>query len=566
MSAVSSAYKNVQAIRTAIKDMGRLRQIVTVLTRHGFGALVSRLGLFEILGTRKPQSDADETTLSLSMAKRLRIVIEELGPTFVKLGQILSTRPDLIRPDIIVELQKLQDDVPPMKLEVVRAQIEAALGKPIEDVFASFEEEPLASASVAQVHRATLPDGTEVVIKVQRANIQKSVASDLNILQFLAARAEQLVTELQLIDPVGIVVEFERALTKELDFRFERGNIERFGANFAEFEGVSIPRVYPEHCHSTLLVMDYVRGVKATEAPSAYGVDPYPLASIMVNALLKMVFRDGLFHGDLHPGNIIVREDDHGITLIDFGLVGRLLPRQREVILDLLIGLSNEDYELITRVFFEIGVKVPGVQYDYPAFESDVIDVLETHIAGKSLEEIEIQGFFAGLINGAIRHQIKMPPTYTMVFKALMTVEGIGKTLSPKLNFVEEIKPFVKDLLLERYNPERLLREGVETLTSASRAFTSFSQTGPRLLRDVEMGRLIFKVDSDRFAEGIAELKWSTNRLTRAVIFAAAAISGTLVHDTSGMTVLGLPAIAFGAYALAAVAGLPLIFSLLSRK
>lgn len=565
MSAVTSVYRNVQGLRTAIKDVGRLRQIAVILTRHGFGALVTRMQLTEVIGLRNLMDYRDENQEVFSLARRLRMVVEELGPTFVKLGQILSTRPDLLGPEVVAELQSLQDSVPPMGWEDVRSQIEAALGRSVEEAFQSVEQTALASASIAQVHRAVLLDGQEVVIKIQRANIREPIASDLNIMHFLAARAEQLIPELRLIDPVGIVQEFERALGKELDFNNERNNIERFAANFAGFEGIRVPQVYPKYCTKTLLTMEFVRGVKVTVAAAQGDFDPYPLARRMLKGLFKMVFQDGLFHGDLHPGNILITHDQE-IVLIDFGLVGRLLPRQREMILDLLVGISKEDYELVARVLFDIGVKVPGAHYDFPAFEQDVIEVMDAHLTAKTLENIEVQGFFKDLVNGAIKHQIQMPPTYTLVFKALMTVEGIGKTISPELNFIEEVKPFVKDMLLERYHPERLMREGVETLTTVSRSLRSFSQSAPRLLRDLEFGRLTLRVESERVDQVLDELRRSTNRLIRALIFGASAVAGTLALETQGMQVLGLPLVSFGAYVIAGVAGWPLIFSLLSRR
>jgi ubiquinone biosynthesis protein len=565
MSAVSTMVKNVQGLRTAIGDMGRMRQITTILTRHGFGALLGQMKLQELPGLGPVLKGTTVLPSDRSLAETVRIALEELGPTFVKLGQILSTRSDLLNSDFIREFEKLQDDVPPIPADILEPHVEHALGQPIADMFDYFDMKPLACASIAQVHRATLFSGRDVVVKILRPDITKSIISDLNILEFLADQAAQWVTELKLLDPVGVVKEFERAISRELDFTYEFANIKRFRNNFDGFEGIFIPQVYAETSNSQLLTMEFVEGVKVTEAPEHFGSDPHALCSRMLQALFQMVFVDGFFHGDMHPGNILVTKD-HTIALIDFGLVGRLLPRQREAILDLLIGVSKEDHELITRVVFDLGIKSPGIHYDYTTFEVDVIDVMENHIAGKTLKEIDIQAFFRELVSGALKHKIQMPPTYTMVFKALMTAEGIGKTLAPELHFIEEARPFIKELLLNRYHPQRWLRETMETLSSTSKSLRIMSQTAPRLLRDLELGRLAFEIDSKRFDDLAEELQRSTNRILRALVFGSASVAGTLALEINTSTVFEIPTLSFVAYTIAAIAGFPLMFSLVSRK
>jgi ubiquinone biosynthesis protein len=560
MASVTRVVQSVQSIRTAIKDVGRTREIVGILVRHGFGALLARMGLAEFFsGAETGPSDPGR-----SLARRVRESIEELGPTFIKLGQILSTRPDLVGAELAAEFQHLQDDVPPMAEADVVAQMEQALRQPFARIFKTFEITPFASASIAQVHHAELPDGARVVIKVQRPRIRDRIQSDLNIMQFLAARAAELVPELQMMDPVGIVGEFERAINKELDFNNERINLERFARNFESFAGISVPRVYAEHCAPQVLTMEFIDGVKVTRAVTEFGLDPYPIARTLLNGLFKMLFVDGSFHGDLHPGNILVTERGE-IYLIDFGLVGRLLPRQREEIIELLVGVAGEDYETIARIFFDIGIKVPGVRYDFVAFENDTIDVIDTHLTGKTLEEIEVGRFFRDLVDGCIRHQIKMPPAYTLVFKALMTVEGIGKMLSPKINLVDESRPFVEQMLKARYQLDNLMRQGIETLTTTTRFMQRLTRTAPRVLRDLELGRLTIKVESDQLAGFIREQQRATRRLVRAVVFGAAAVTGTLALDHGGQTILGINLVSFVAYAIGVSAGLPLLAQLLRR-
>ena len=559
MSTVTKVYKNVRGIRTAIKDVARLRDISTILARHGFGAFVTALKIAEVAGVNKIADNFNYDADKYSVAERIRLSIEELGPTFIKLGQILSTRPDLIPADIIEQLQHLQDDVPPMGWEDVEYQIENQLDGKIDDIFKTFSKEPLACASIAQVHRATLQDDTEVVVKVMRRNIDDKIDSDLNILHFLAQQSEQLIPELQLVAPVGIIREFDKALRQELDFTVEEQNILRFSRNFESFEDLRAPKVFSDLCTKRILTMEFIKGVKITEAPEKVGADPYKVAPTMMRALLKMILKDGHIHGDLHPGNILIT-DDGEIVLIDFGLCGRIMPSQREAILDLLITVSKEDYEGVARCIFEMGVKVPGTIYDFDAFESDVIEIMEKHVLGKTLSAIDVQAYFADLVAGAIRHNIKMPPTYTMVFKALMTVEGIGKVLAPDLNFLDETKPFIQELLIERYNPRRLLKESVEMLGSLTRFVRQLSLTGPQILKDMERGTFNVNVDINNLERNVQTYRKETRLQSRAILTSGLMVSGAMTLDWSYN---GLPVLSLGAFSIAAVLGIPLIWTFL---
>ncbi len=564
MSTVTRVYKNVKGIRTAIKDVARLRQIGVVLAKHGFGAIVKQLRLADVTGIGNLTESIDPDSSKYSVPERIRLAIEDLGPTFIKLGQILSTRPDLVPPSVIEQLQHLQNDVPPMPTADVEEQVQSQLGKPLADCFASFELEPLACASIAQAHRATLPDGTEIVVKVKRRHIDQKIDSDLNILHFLAARAEQLVPELQLADPVGIVKEFDRALRQELDFTVECENIQRFTRNFKNFEGIRAPAVYPDYCTRELMTMEFISGVKITQAAEKVDADPYVFAPLVLKALLKMILEDGHVHGDLHPGNILIQEGGE-IVLIDFGLCGRLLPRQREDILDLLLAVAKEDYEGVARTIFEMGIKLPGVRYDFVAFEGDVVDIMERHVLGKTLASIDVQAYFADLVAGAIRHQIKMPANYTMVFKALMTVEGIGKTLAPEMNFLDETRPYVQGMIVERYNPKRLLKETVELVGSVTRFTRQVSQSGPQLIRHLERGELGFRAEITNLERSMDLQRLETRLQTRSILVVGLLISGTLslnfIHET-----LQLPLLSLGSYSLAALLGIPAILNLLRRK
>jgi len=551
-------YSSVRGLSTAIKDVGRLREIIGVLVKHGFGAVVTRMELEDTIGVKGLMAYRDEKDQPYSLAQRLRMTVEDLGPTFVKLGQILSTRPDLVPADVIAELQSLQDAVPVVAFDAIREMVQTELGASIEERFVEFDPEPMASASIAQVHRAVVQseDGPqEVVVKVQRPAIARAIDSDLNILQFLARQLEKQAPDLALMDPVGIVREFEKAIRRELDFSNERRNILTFETNFADFEGVSVPRVFGQRSTGRVLTMEFKRGVKITVAAETLDLDPYPIAKRMLRALFKMIFRDGVFHGDLHPGNILI-SDDSGIALIDFGLVGRLTRKQRENILDILIGLSRQDYQLVARVFFELGIKQPGVVYDYQAFEADVVEVMDRHLSGRTVGEVDVGAYFSDLVTGAIKHRIKMPPTYTMVFKALMTIEGIGKTLAPDLNLVEEAEPFVKEMLIERYDPQRLAKEGIDSLAELSRFTRTFPPLLTGVLRDLGEGRITLRHDLQGLDRFILVQRHANRQLTRSIAGAACILAGAITMGEPGPVVLGLPAIPTALFAIAGWLGL----------
>ena len=563
MSTVSRAYSNLRGIQTAWKDMGRVRQILGVLVQHGFGELVERLGVAP--QEELPRGDGGAEAVG-GTPVRIRRAIEALGPTFVKLGQILSTRSDIVAPDILRELQRLQDRVPPIPFAQVRERVEEALGGPLEEVFASFDEVPLASASIAQVHVATLPDdGGEVVVKVLRPGIAEMIQSDLHILHALAKRAEAMLPELELMDPVGIVTAFEKAMQRELDLSVERENLQRFRRLLEDMEGVHIPAVYPSHSTDTVLTLERIQGVKVTEAPARFGIDPNPLAKRMLRLLFTMVFRDGFFHGDLHPGNILIREDGV-IALIDFGLVGRLTPPQRDRILEVLIGIAEQDYARVSRVYFELGVKVPGVFYDYDLFESDVTELMEKHIAAKTLSEIDVGAFFTELVAGCLRHRIKMPPTYTMVFKGLVTVEGIGRSMAPDVNLIEEAEPFVRDMVQSRYQPEKLMSEGLMTLEGLRRFLHVFPLTSAQLLRDMALGKLVTRTEVHNLDTLVAVAERQGVRVTRGLIGAGGMVAGALTVQVGADALLGVSVVAWAFWVLAAICILPLLGPLLRGK
>ncbi|HET6982454.1 MAG TPA: AarF/UbiB family protein, partial [Myxococcaceae bacterium] len=335
-----------------LQDLNRLRQIATIAARHGFADLLDRAGVFRLIGRREPVEPAPDTRAA-STARRFRRMLEDLGPTFVKLGQVLSTRADLLPSEFILELRLLQDSVAPIPLDAVRAQIEAGLGRSPEDAFASIEREPLAAASIAQVHRATTRGGEPVVVKVQRPGIQTQIGSDLQVLRSLARLLEAVVEETGIYSPVGIVEEFDRAIREELDFVHEAENVRAFQETHRERKGVRIPRVHDELSSGTVLTLEYFGGVRLLEAELS-AERRAELARVVLDTAFRQLFEDGLFHADPHPGNFLLLPDGD-IGLVDFGLVGRLTKQMREQLVILIVAVALKDSDSVARLLYRIG-------------------------------------------------------------------------------------------------------------------------------------------------------------------------------------------------------------------
>ncbi len=467
-----------------VKDLGRLRQIVQVLIRHGFGEFVQRTGLGS-LGSGKGSKPKGK------LGERIRLVITDLGPSFVKLGQILSTRPDLIPAEIIEELKTLQDQVPPVPIDKIKHQILVELGAPIEEIFAEFDLEPLASASIGQVHRATLltAEGAKsVVVKVQRPNIKETIERDIDLLYWLAKLIERSIPEAKTYQPTKLVTEFDRAITCELDFTLEADNAVKFAKNFQGHSEVRFPFVYRQASAKRVLTLEFFDGHKVYAAIER-GYSGEKICKATLGLIIKAVFEDGFFHADPHPGNFIILGSPQApvIGAIDLGLVGRLTPQMREKTIDLMIAAVQEDSRGIADALYEIGT--PTRKIDRNAFEAEVARLADNYL-GKALSDIQISGLIQDLGGGATRYGLEIPPDFLMVGKALMTVEGVGKEIYPELDVFEEMKPYFMRLLWARYSPERVTHDLVRTMTKISGAATDLPLLSQEILDDLRKGRL----------------------------------------------------------------------------
>jgi ubiquinone biosynthesis protein len=454
------------------------------------------------------------------------LALEELGTTFIKLGQILSTRADLLPPEYLAELTKLQDSAPPVPFDAIRETLVFELGQPIENVFAEFDTQPLAAASIGQAHAATLPDGTEVVVKIRRPGVVESVNEDLEILKELAATASRHLEFADRYDLVGLVEEFSQTLRAELDYIREGHSAERFAQNLASDHGIHVPRVFWDATTSRVLTLERIRGIKINdlEGLDKQGTDRRRLAQYATNVVLKMVCEDGFFHADPHPGNFFI-EENGTIGLIDFGMVGILDERTQELLADLLIAINHQDADRLVDVFLDLGVTRKRI--DRALVRRDIERLLSTYW-GLPLGELKVTALLDDVFSIMRQHQMHLPSNLALLLKTVIMIEGLGVNLDPDFRLTTSLTPYTERLVLRQYSPFRWVR-------SFGRASLEFAKLGvelPQQLRRIvsaaEVGNLEIGMRPEGFDPVIDRLERIANRIVLGVI-AAAFINGLAV-------------------------------------
>lgn len=511
----------------AARDISRLREIAVVLVRHGFGEFVQRLGILrssdraDALDPAEAEKGATERS-ELGWSVRLRRVLEDLGPSFIKLGQIASTRADLLPSELITELRKLQDSAPQLPFSVIQEEIEHSLNVDVSELFESLDPVPLAAASIAQVHRAVLRTAEgpkDVVVKVQRPGVAETMASDLDLLDMLASLLERAIPESHIYSPLGLVRQFDRAIRDELDFTQEADNANRFARNFEGETDVRFPKVYRECSGKRIITLEYFDGKKLDEAIET-GASAQRIVKIALHAMVKQIFEDGFFHADPHPGNVIVLGTGETcvLGLIDLGMVGRLSPRLRDLTIDLMVAASRTDYEGIADALYAIGT--PTRRVEISAFHADVALLSERYL-GRALKDIETSVFFRDLMQLASKYGLEIPTDFVLVGKSMMTVEGIGKQIDPSLDLFSESRPLFLNLLRRRYSPERLGMQLLRRVERLGLLTTNLPQQLQDVLEDVRMGRLHVRT-------GDPEAGYTFDRLGRRILTALVVSSATL--------------------------------------
>lgn len=520
------------SIQKAVKNVGRLREIIGVLTRFGFGAIVDRLGL-DKYSPKNIFFSKNKELESLTLAVRIRKVCEELGPTFVKVGQMLSGRPDLLPPDLIFELSKLQDKVPPVGIHAIQEELEQSLNRKVKDCFSSFDIEPLATASIAQVHAARTLEGDDVVVKIRKPKVRKNLLQDLEILQFLATLLESYVEELKVFQPVEVVDEFKRSLLLETDFLLEAQSIERFRKNFDKNDFVVVPKLYPDLCSKKVLTQERFHGVKLSEVEKIrdMGVDPKEVLPQAVDALLQSILVDGFFHADPHPGNLFLLADGR-LGLIDFGSVGRLSHEGREAIVNLFLALMSEDYDALIKEYIDISPSsnVARDSLTISSMKKDIESVLAPYF-GLTLKEIPAGKMLMDITNVAYKYHLALPKDLMLVFKCLMSLEGMARTIDPDLDLLSLAKKHVYKLIAERYSPKNLSKE----LFSFSRELVRITRTTPRqlaeLLRQLESGQFKISIADPHSERKLKIATQNSKRLSLSILNAAIVLAALMASN-----------------------------------
>ena len=547
------------------RSIGRLSEIAQVMVRHGFGYFLEAHRLTDLLPGRSAEvrlaAAAANGAAGSARGQHLREVLDELGPTFVKFGQLLSTRPDVVPPDIVAELRALQDDVRPFPFEQAERVIEEELGNTLERLFLDFEAAPVAAASIGQVHRATLPNGRRVAVKVQRPGAPRQIEADLTLLYQAARLAKERIRVLDFVDTRQLVDEFARSIRKELDYRLEARNAQAFHRDFAGDPHVHVPKVYWQYTRARVLTLEWVDGIQLADLDTAALTldERRDLAYRITEAWMTMIFRHGFFHGDPHPANILLPPEAGTIGLVDFGSVGKLSDDDLSKLTGLFIDAANENVEQLPRRLAELGVRYPKER------EHELLTELRElyyRYYGASLSEIDpIQVIREGF-QLIYSMNLRLPTRFLLLDRAIATLGSVGVELYPDFNVFEVARPYARDLMLERFTPERMARRArrdtlryAHILAEAPLQFHDFMEE----IRDGQIEVGFVHKGLDDFLESMQRV---FNRLVIALVVVGGLIGSSLIgiFAKGGPQVLGVNVISIGGFALSTVLGIWLLW------
>jgi len=518
---VSSLYRFIK-LRSSLKKLKRFKDIASILARHGVADVTARTGVGRVFRVARKIVSLGQWKDKevIPTGARLRSICEELGATFIKFGQVLANRPDLLPPDVIVELSKLQDDVPPFSFDQVKEILRGELHRPVEELFAHIDEDVLAAASIAQVHRAELATGEKVVIKVKRPGLEQTVNEDLAVLRDIAAYIEDNFEGLEHIRPRAIVEEFARTFAQEMDFKCEVRNMERFAANFEEEPLLRVPRVYRELSTTQFIVMEYLEGTKVTHVESweDFPLNAEEIADLGTRLLLRSVFEHRFYHADPHPGNFMIAPDGR-VCLLDFGMMGYISESRMEELLSFMVALVSYDSRMLVETVLEAGL-APGT-IDVKAFQRDA-ELMLHQFASLSLEEIELQALLRMALDVIYRHRISLPTDLLMVARALGTIEGIARSIYPEFSPLKAVQPYFISLFLRRaLDPAHQAEQAVDAVMELVGLARQLPRDLAEVTRQLKQGELTVRLDNQQAAAATRARARGANRLAGSLLAAA---------------------------------------------
>ncbi|MBI5015674.1 MAG: AarF/ABC1/UbiB kinase family protein [Deltaproteobacteria bacterium] len=552
----------LSSLAQTYRSMQRLREILLVLSRHGFSQVLEATGLARFLPLSRRLRRRAGLEGDTPIPVQLRMALEDLGPTFVKLGQMLSTRPDLVPPLFVDEFRKLQDDVPPFSFAEVSRIVEEETGAPLAGSALTVDPQPLAAASIAQVHRARLGDGTRVVLKVQRPGIERLVSQDLAILYLLAGFAGRHIEELRDVDLGTIVDEFARTIRGELDFFREASHVERFRKSFEAFEGVVIPAVHWELTTRRLLVLDEIDGqpIRARDELAARGIDPGRIARIATRCFLKQVFEDGVFHGDLHGGNLLVTPDGQ-IGLVDFGAVGYLSEEVQDGLGGIFIALVTRDYPAMAEGYLRLGAVDDTVSLR--RFERDLRELIEPYY-GRPLKDLRLGEILRESAQIALRHRIRIPPDVVLLARSTVTIEGVARVLDPDFVLLDEAIPYARRLLLRHLDPRRRAKILLRSTRDLSDLAAALPGQVTRIFQKLLEGKIAIDFVHKGYEKVVDEMDRSSNRISLGLVVSALIVGSALVGlSEKGPLLWGFPVFGILGFLLAGFLGFGLAIAIL---
>jgi ubiquinone biosynthesis protein len=532
-----------------------------VFVQHGFHQVVEKARLGSFILDRFTAPDVKD----LSAGARLRLCFEKLGPTFVKLGQLLATRPDLMPPEFLEEFRKLHDQVPALPFAEIKEVLLHHFERNYEDIFSSFDERPLAAASIAQVHAAKLKDGTPVVVKIQRPGIEKTIREDLSILEFLAHILDRYLPEARLFNPSGVVQEFAKTLALETNFIVEANNIRRFQHNFAGDPNIRIPKVYGDYSGKRILVMEALEGIPLSQraALTQEGIDPQTVLRRGLRAYFKMVFTDGLFHGDLHAGNLFVLPDNK-IGLVDFGVVGRLNRKTQGAIANMLVALVEEDYDRLAYLYLDIAPYSDSVDVDL--FARDLRDLIAPYF-GLTLRNVNVGRLLLDSTAIAVRHGLVLPSELVLFFKSQVTIEGMGRIIMDDFDFMSFALEFANDLVKSRYDGARIFKEATYLTRDVNALLTALPRQLRQLMRKVNAPDWKMQVGIPELDSLRRSVEKSANLTFLGLVITGLIVSSALFMDHPyGPWIAGLPFMSALTLGLAGFFGLLAFYNYIKRS
>jgi ubiquinone biosynthesis protein len=542
--------------RPAVRRLGRISEISQVAARHGFGYFFDTHGP-GALRSRRQQEIPLEADEGSTRGLRLRQMLDELGPTFVKFGQLLSTRPDVVPPDIVFELKALQDSVTPFSYGEAEHVILEELGLTVEQLFLEFEEIPVAAASIGQVHRAVLPNGRRVAVKVQRPDAPRQIEADLELMYQVARVVRERVKALEFIDTVALVDEFARTIRQELDYRMEARNAEQFHRNFAGHPHVRVPRVFWSYSRSRVLTLEYLDGVHLRDLDlSSYTIDERQrLAYLIAEAWMHMIFRHGFFHGDPHPSNIMVLEESEKIGLIDFGMVGKLTDQDMSKLTGLFIDAVNERIDQLPRRLGALGVRYPKDREE--EFVNELRDVYYRYY-GARLSEIDPIQLIREAFALIYRMHLQLPARFVLLDRAIATLGSAGMELYPDFNVFDVAKPYARELMIERFTPQRVVRRGATEARNLAGMLKELPYQVHDTMEQVRDGQIEVGFRHEGLDDLFMHLDKVTNRMVVAVIAGTGVIGSALLGAfvESGPHVFGVHVFSIVGFGLSMILGL----------